>query len=132
MPGAIASEVISFIGEVLASGRMQTFDYELSMPDGQHAYEARVVPLGADDVLAIVREIGDQPRRAASPGRYRLTERELAVLRLLTMGVTDKEIAQRLEISVMTARNHVASIRKKMGAASRTEAGVKAVRESII
>jgi DNA-binding NarL/FixJ family response regulator len=90
------------------------------------------VPLGADNVLAVVREIGDHHHRVASPERYGLTDRELGVLRLLTMGVTDKEIAQRLEISVMTARNHVASIRKKMGAASRTEAGVKAVRESII
>jgi DNA-binding CsgD family transcriptional regulator len=132
LPPGVAEHGISVIEKALASGTTQTYVYQLPMPDGARDYEARVVPLGPEDVLAIVRDTTTQPPRRVPSGRYALTDRELAVLRLVTMGVTDKEIAQRLEISVMTARNHVASIRKKMGAASRTEAGVKAVRESIV
>lgn len=136
LPRGIAGDVMSFIGHALTSGETQTYDYQLPMPDGSHDYEARIVPLGPDDVLAIVRDITAQPPRrpASRPSRvrYGLTERELAVLRLVTIGVTDKEIAQRLAISVLTARNHVASIRRKMRAVSRTQASVKAVREAII
>lgn len=136
LPAGVAEGAMLLLGHALDTGETQTYDYQLPMPDGAREYEARIVPLGPGDALAIVRDVtAQQPRRAASstsPRRYGLTERELAVLRLVTIGVTDKEIAHRLAISVLTARNHVASIRRKMGAASRTEASVKAVREAII
>jgi DNA-binding CsgD family transcriptional regulator len=136
LPAAVAEGAMRLIERALVSGETQTYGYQLPTPDGAHEYEARIVPLGPDDALAIVRDITSQPPRraasSASSSRYGLTERELAVLRLVTLGVTDKEIAQRLAISVMTARNHVASIRRKMGAVSRTQASVKAVREAII
>jgi PAS domain S-box-containing protein len=63
---------------------------------------------------------------------YRLTFRELSVLHLVAEGVSDKEIAEVLGISIRTAQNHLSRILEKMGAASRTEAGVRAVREGII
>jgi DNA-binding CsgD family transcriptional regulator len=136
LPDAVAGDVMSAIGAALSSGETQTYEYELPLDDGPHGYEARIVPLGPDDVLAIVRDVTEQPRHYVTgqpkENGYGLTERELAVLRLVTVGVTDKEIAQRLAISVMTARNHVASIRRKMGAASRTEASVRAIQEAVI
>ena len=51
-----------------------------------------------------------------------LTARETVVLRLMALGLGNKEIASRLEISEHTAKFHVSSILAKLGAASRTEA----------
>ena len=51
-----------------------------------------------------------------------LTARETVVLRLMALGLANKEIASRLDISEHTAKFHVSSILAKLGAASRTEA----------
>jgi DNA-binding NarL/FixJ family response regulator len=51
-----------------------------------------------------------------------LTARETAVLRLMALGLGNKEIASRLDISEHTAKFHVSSILAKLGATSRTEA----------
>ena len=59
------------------------------------------------------------------------TERELEVLRLLAEGLTDKEIAEALFVSVTTVRYHVGNLMGKTGFASRTELAVKAVRSGI-
>lgn len=63
---------------------------------------------------------------------YRITFREHSVLTLLAAGQADKEIAATLGISTNTVRKHVKSILLKMDATSRTEAGVKAVREGLV
>ena len=59
------------------------------------------------------------------------TERELEVLRLLAEGLTDKEIAEALFVSVTTVRYHVGNLMSKSGFASRMELAVKAVRSGI-
>jgi DNA-binding NarL/FixJ family response regulator len=51
-----------------------------------------------------------------------LTARETVVLRMMALGLGNKEIASRLDISEHTAKFHVGSILAKLGAASRTEA----------
>lgn len=137
LPGPVGDKALSYIARALDAGETQTYEYTLPMADGLHDYEARIIPLGPNDVLAVVRDVTNQrplPDRPRSTpiGRYGLTPRELEVLRLVTVGLTDKEIAKRLKISVETARKHVAKVRRKMGAASRTEAGVKAVREGLV
>ena len=63
---------------------------------------------------------------------YGLTFRELTVLHLVAAGKTDREIGMTLGISHLTAQKHVANILSKMGAASRTEAGVRALREGLL
>jgi len=57
-----------------------------------------------------------------------LTEREVAVLRLLTEGCSNRDIAARLHISPHTAANHVRSILMKTQCANRTEAAAWALR----
>jgi DNA-binding NarL/FixJ family response regulator len=47
-------------------------------------------------------------------------------------GKADKEIAFDLGISPQTASKHVTNILSKMNAASRTEAGVRALREGLL
>ena len=63
---------------------------------------------------------------------YGLTFREFTVLHLVAAGKADKEIASELGISVLTANKHVSNILSKMNATSRTEAGVRALREGLI
>jgi len=71
-------------------------------------------------------------RRMQQVNGYGLTFRELAVLHLVAAGQADKEIATVLSISPLTAHKHIANILEKMGAASRTEAGVRALREGLL
>lgn len=61
-----------------------------------------------------------------------LTARELEVLRLLAEGLPNKTIAQRLNISEHTVKFHVNAILGKLGAASRTEAVVRATRLGLL
>lgn len=61
-----------------------------------------------------------------------LTPRESEVLALLAEGLSNKEIAAKLEISEHTAKFHVNSILQKMGAQKRVEAVVRAAKMGII
>ena len=61
-----------------------------------------------------------------------LTSRENEVLRAITAGMTNSEIAEKLFLSVNTVRNHVQSILNKLGAHSKLEAAAIAVREALI
>lgn len=60
-----------------------------------------------------------------------LTERELEILRLLAEGLTDREIGERMYISVTTVRYHVNNLIGKTGMKSRTELAVNAVQSGI-
>jgi DNA-binding CsgD family transcriptional regulator/tetratricopeptide (TPR) repeat protein len=60
-----------------------------------------------------------------------LTAREVAVLRQLVEGHSNREIGSRLHISQHTAANHVRSILLKTGCANRTEAATWAVRRGL-
>lgn len=53
-----------------------------------------------------------------------LTERELAILRLLGQAHTNQEISDRLAISVGTVKNHISSILDKLDVRDRTQAGL--------
>jgi DNA-binding NarL/FixJ family response regulator len=61
-----------------------------------------------------------------------LTPRELEVLQLVSLGMTNKEIGRRLGISEHTVKFHVSSICGKLGAASRTEAVRLGVRLGLV
>ena len=66
--------------------------------------------------------------RSAPAGSYQdLSPREREVLTLACQGLSNKEIGQRLFLSVRTIENHLASIYSKLGVRSRTEAAVLAV-----
>ncbi len=61
-----------------------------------------------------------------------LTFRELTVLHLVAAGRSGKEIGAELSISPLTAQKHLSNILVKMGAGSRTEAAVRAVKEGLL
>lgn len=57
---------------------------------------------------------------------YDFSERELEVLRELTSGNTNEEIAAKLCISTATVKTHIANLMDKTGFKSRTELAIKA------
>jgi DNA-binding NarL/FixJ family response regulator len=61
-----------------------------------------------------------------------LTEREAQVLRQIACGLTNKEIAKSLHISVETVKEHVQHILRKVGVSDRTQAAVWAVRKGLV
>lgn len=69
---------------------------------------------------------------AAATGAEALTARELEVLRLLSEGLGNKEIARRLQISEHTVKFHVGAVMAKLGASSRTEAVTLSARRGLI
>ena len=59
------------------------------------------------------------------------TDRELDVLHLLVEGMTDREIAGELHLSIATVRYHVTNLISKTGFSSRTELAVNAVKNGL-
>ena len=70
-------------------------------------------------------------RRMKRRNPYRLTLREFTILHLVAVGRTDRQIGSELRISPLTVHKHVANVLTKMGATSRTEASVRALREGL-
>ncbi len=66
----------------------------------------------------------------SAPGQ--LTERELAVLRLLAEGLHNKQVAARLGISRRTVERHCDNVYAKLGVGSRTEAVVRAISSKLV
>ena len=88
----------------------------------------------AEEALRKTREEleGRVERQLLHKNPYQLTFREFTVLHHVAAGRADKEIAHELGISPLTVHKHVANILGKMNAASRTEAGVRALREGLL
>jgi PAS domain S-box-containing protein len=125
---------------------------EMELPGEQHRfYEARCLPFADGEVLMVLRDLtakrwheGEEERQRlrdeidtriehkTRSNPYALTYREIAVLHLVVEGMADKQIADALGISIYTVNKHVGNILGKMNAASRTEAGVRAVKEGLL
>lgn len=91
----------------------------------------RALDEAIEELSALVSQIAAPGSVRRSPART-LTWREREVLRLLVDGLTDKEIAQALCISSRTVSKHVAGLREKLGAPSRTAAAAIAVRDGLL
>ena len=61
-----------------------------------------------------------------------LTKREIEVLVQVASGMFNKEIADKLDISERTVKNHISNIFKKLEVSDRTQAAVFAIRNSLI
>jgi DNA-binding NarL/FixJ family response regulator len=83
-------------------------------------------PYRLTELLAV--EGADGPHTLADDPVKDLTAREREVLGLLAEGMPNKQIARVLGISVRTVTVHVSNLLRKTGAASRTEAALKAIK----
>lgn len=75
---------------------------------------------------------GPTERRGDAAGAPRIAPRELEVLRLVARGRSTHEIADDLGISPHTVRNHVRHFRRKLGARTKLEAVLTAMRLGIL
>ena len=73
-----------------------------------------------------------RPAPEARPVAAAFTPREREVLALLARGLSNRDIAEALEISAHTAKFHVNSILQKLGVERRTEAVVRAARMGLV
>lgn len=67
-----------------------------------------------------------------SPAMDLLTERDLDVLRLVTEGYVNKQIARTLSLAEVTVKKHIQSIMAKLGASDRTHAAILAIRLGLV
>jgi DNA-binding NarL/FixJ family response regulator len=95
-----------------------------------HAGESVLHPAIARKVINRFAQPAD--RRAEESTLDQLTERELEVLKLAAKGMTNREIASELVISVRTVQVHLSNIFSKIGVGSRTEAVLHALRQGWI
>ncbi|NLV75006.1 MAG: response regulator transcription factor [Chloroflexi bacterium] len=70
----------------------------------------------------VLQRISHDKAAPQAPSDDLLTERELDVLRLAGQGLSNREIADALQVSPRTVQTHMANIFGKMGVGSRTEA----------
>jgi len=64
--------------------------------------------------------------------RETLTPRETEILRMVGRGMSNKRIAQQLELSELTVKTHVSNLLSKLGLSSRTQAALFAIKEGLI
>jgi DNA-binding NarL/FixJ family response regulator len=96
---------------------------------------------GAKDIFSAVRAVGRgkqafsdriRQRLASNQMTAGLSSREIEVLHLVAVGLTNKEVGRTLNISQFTVRNHLNHITQKLDASDRTEAIFIAMQTGLI
>jgi two-component system NarL family response regulator len=146
MPGMEGVEAVRRIRELDAHARvivLTTYDADediaRALQAGAKAYILK--DIAADALIACIRDVlaGKTylaPTAAAKLAervtQVQLTPRELAALRLMANGESNKEIATSLAISERTVKTHLAHLFEKLGVTSRTEAVRVATRRGLV
>ena len=91
---------------------------------------------GAADRVPVNYEIMRQELEVRRPiqaplGADRLSEREIDVLRLLSSGLRNREIAARLHVTEATVKSHVSAVLRKIGASNRAEAVAMSINQRL-
>ena len=82
-------------------------------------------PLFVADLLSVSVKHGPRPVRAAANTGAPLTVREMQVLKAIRTGLTNREIAYSLGISLSTANKHVENVLRKLSVRNRTQAAAE-------
>jgi membrane protein implicated in regulation of membrane protease activity/DNA-binding CsgD family transcriptional regulator len=122
---ALATERITHLQGQIRVGSGEFWSARAGVPDAPIELGGEVEVIGMEGLTAVVR-----PARASnsatpeSPGAdpFGLSAREIEVLELLALGLSNAEIAGRLVVSQRTVDHHVSHILDKTGASGRLEA----------
>jgi len=95
----------------------------LSVVNGQDYIQPNLIPLLNAKMIEQDKESEDIKK---------LTRRELEVLKLLSVGMYNRGIAEKLTISERTVKNHVSNIFKKIKVNDRTQAAVFAIKNNLV
>ena len=113
--------------------------YLLKFADGQEVVEAvRSVHAGESVLHPIIarkviqRAVPSLQKESAGKPNIELSEREIEVLKLAAKGMTNKDIANALFISIRTVQHHLNSIFNKLSVGSRTEAIFQSVKKGLL
>jgi DNA-binding CsgD family transcriptional regulator len=122
--GPVEAEVRTRLAELLAAGKKH--DEAQAELDVALAYwrkanadwyiarlETRLAPIGL--------RVREEAQRGTAHAQKMLTRREREVASLVARGLTNKEIAQQLTLSVRTAESHVEQLRSKLGFRTRAQ-----------
>lgn len=96
-----------------------------------HACEAKAAyPQGLLDQIKL--RMTESVKPSELPPELPVTAREGQVLKHVALGLSNREIASSLKISVETVKEHVQNILRKTGASDRTDVAVRAVRLGLV
>lgn len=125
-------EAVQFLGEALEMAQPENLIRTFADAGNElvpHLQEAARRGIKPDYVGRILSVMGEKPKITVA-GQSLLVEplsgRELEVLRLVTAGLSNREIAAKLVISPGTAKTHIHNICGKLGVRNRTEAAIQA------
>jgi DNA-binding NarL/FixJ family response regulator len=120
-------ELLKRLHELVRTGEGDSADAD----DLREQMDAPWSHLSEEEIAAIDNSYSG-PADAPANVEVPLTPRESEVLRHLASGLTNKEIAQTLEVSYETVREHVQHILRKIGVSDRAQAAVWAVRKQLV
>jgi DNA-binding NarL/FixJ family response regulator len=93
-----------------------------------HRGDAAIAPEVAGDMLTRMRGRGG----AAATARPALNETQTRILRLMSDGLSNSEIAGRVHLSENTVKTHVQEVFRRLEVRNRVEAAMRATREGLI
>jgi len=98
--------------------------------------EVWIAPNIADYILDVLSTLNKKEDLNENPfdesNDFNLTNREKEILGLIAKGMSNKDIANKLIISLYTVKNHVKSIIQKLAVEDRTQAAILALTEKIV
>ena len=105
------------------------FPHTVLQSDGRPPYSMRAFFLGRDEkqkpthIMVLIEKIAERhdPDFEKVKREFLLSARELEVLQLICEGLANKEISERLFISVYTVKDHIKKIMRKMEVSSRSQ-----------
>ncbi len=107
--------------------------YELALPSNNHQALTALAQLRemAQQAFNEAHDLAETPNQPTNPlpNKHPLSPREHEVLTLAAQGLTNKEIAYRLNLSERTVQFHLNGVFNKTGTNSRTEATAWALRK---
>jgi HD-GYP domain-containing protein (c-di-GMP phosphodiesterase class II) len=128
----LAARIIAVADALVAMTQPRPYRDAVSLEQAcQELERARGGAFDPDAVRAVIAAAhgGGKVRRAVPAG---LTDRQVEVLRLIAVGLSNRQIAERLVVSPRTAEHHVQDIYLKLGTSSRAAAALFAVEHELL